>query len=183
MPDLAPSPAPQIITERLILRPHMAADHDDCLRLWTDPAVMRFFGGKPSTADEVWNRVLRYAGLWSLLGYGYWAITDRDSGAYLGEAGLANFERPIEPTLGQVPETGWALRGEAHGRGLATEAMNAILDWADTNLDQATTCCIIEPANKASVRVARKLGYEFDHKARLRGHEIEVFTRPRRATP
>jgi RimJ/RimL family protein N-acetyltransferase len=179
VPDLPAATAPILTTERLILRAHTGDDFADCLRLWTDPDVVRFFGGKASGRDEVWNRILRYAGLWSVLGYGYWAMTDRETGAFLGEGGLANFERPIEPALGQVPETGWALIGAAHGRGLATEAMRAVLGWADETLACERTCCIIEPSNRASVRVANKLGYEFDRTARLRGSEIEVFQRPR----
>ena len=48
-------------------------------------------GGKPFTREESWARLLRYGGLWSLLGYGYWAVRDKESGRFAGELGFAGF--------------------------------------------------------------------------------------------
>ena len=79
-------PVPVIETERLILRGHVLEDSEASLALWTDPEVTRFIGGKPSTTEEVWPRLLRYAGHWSLLGFGYWAITEKATGRFVGEA-------------------------------------------------------------------------------------------------
>ncbi|WP_417497362.1 GNAT family N-acetyltransferase [Maricaulis sp.] len=173
---------PTLTTERLVLRGHRAADFEGSLALWTDPAVIRFIGGRASSEQEVWQRLLRYAGMWGLLGYGYWAITDRADGAFLGEAGLADLKREIEPPLGGVPESGWALRPSAHGRGLAGEAMRAVLDWADTSLEQPETCCIIDPANTASTRLAGKLDYQARHTAKLADNAVTVFYRDRHTT-
>ena len=47
----------------------------------------------------------------------------------------------------------------AHGRGIATEAVRAIVAWADRALAAECTACIISPANAASLRVAAKAGY------------------------
>ena len=123
--------APRLETPRLLLEPHAPADLADCIALWSDPEVVRFMGGKPSTEEEVWGRLLRYAGLWSILGFGYWAIRDRGGRRFLGEVGLADFRREISPRLGDVPEIGWALSPAAHGRGLGTEAVLAVTAWAD----------------------------------------------------
>lgn len=147
-----------IETERLLLRPHRGDDFAGDMVLWTDPDVLRFLGGKPSTGEEVWSRLLRYAGLWSILGYGYWAIEDRASGAFLGEVGFADFRREMVPAL-DAPELGWALVGAAHGRGLGTEAVRAALAWGDRHLAADRTLCIINPENAASLRVAEKVGY------------------------
>ncbi len=52
--------APEIITDRLMMRRHLIDDFDASLAMWSDPAVTRYIGGRPSTAEEVWSRLLRY---------------------------------------------------------------------------------------------------------------------------
>ena len=112
---------PVLETPRLRLRPHRVEDFEALANLWADPAVTRFIG-KPSTREESWARLLRYGGLWPLLGFGYWAVEDRETGAYLGDVGFADFHRALDPAPPALPEIGWVLAPAAHGRGLATEA-------------------------------------------------------------
>lgn len=146
-------------TERLILRPHTLTDFADSAALWGDPVVTRFIGGRPFTAEEVWGRLLRYAGHWTLLGYGFWVVRERASGAFVGEVGLQDARRDIAPPLG-APELGWVLSPTAHGRGYATEAVQAALAWAETQLSAERLMCIIAPDNAASLRVADKCGFQ-----------------------
>ncbi|MGO4387586.1 GNAT family N-acetyltransferase [Microvirga sp. 2YAF29] len=150
---------PVIETERLVLRGHRAQDFADCLALWSDPQVTRFIGGRPSTQEEVWSRLLRYIGHWSLLGFGYWAAEERATGRFVGELGFADFKRQIEPPLDGIPESGWALSPEVHGKGYATEALKAVLAWGDGHFGPIRTACIISPENVPSIRVAEKCGY------------------------
>ena len=77
--------------------------------MWSQPEVVRHIGGRPFTEEEVWGRVLRYIGHWTALDFGYWAIRDKESGRFVGEAGFADFKREITPSLGGAPEIGWAL--------------------------------------------------------------------------
>jgi len=151
--------APIIETSRLRLRGHRADDLAACAAMWADPAVTRYIGGRGSTEEEAWARILRYAGLWALLGFGYWAIEDRASGRFVGEAGFADFKRDITPALGGAPEIGWALAPWAHGRGLATEAVAAALAWGDRRFGGSPTVCLIDPANHPSLRIAEKTGF------------------------
>ena len=60
--------APRIETARLILRAHGAADLDAVAAMWSDAALVRHITGKPSTREESWARILRYAGLWPTKG-------------------------------------------------------------------------------------------------------------------
>jgi RimJ/RimL family protein N-acetyltransferase len=62
---------PTLETERLVLRGHRLEDFSDCVALWSDSVVTRFIGGIPSTPEDAWSRLLRYAGHWLLLGFGY----------------------------------------------------------------------------------------------------------------
>ncbi len=146
-------------TDRLIMCPHGLADYDDSFAMWSDSGVTRFIGGQPFTREEVWARLLRYAGHWTLLGFGYWAVRDKASGSFVGEVGFANFRRAIEPPLDDMPEVGWALVPATHGRGYATEAVRAALRWADAKWPAEDTACIVAPDNTASLRVAQKCGY------------------------
>ena len=150
---------PALDTARLTLRAHTLADVAESAAMWADPAVTRHIGGRPSSAEEAWARVLRYAGLWALLGYGYWAVRERESGRFVGEVGLADFRREMTPPLGDAPEAGWVLAPWAHGRGFATEAVRAALAWCDAHLAAPRTVCLIAPGNAASLRVAEKCGF------------------------
>lgn len=171
--------APALATERLALRPHKQADFDDCAALWADAEVTRFIGGRPSTREESWARVLRYAGLWALLGFGYWVVRERQTGRFVGEVGLADFRRQTTPPLDGVPEVGWALAPWAQGRGFATEAVRAALAWGDANLAAPRTVCMIDPGNEASVRVAEKCGFRLLGNATYKGQDELLFERPR----
>ena len=150
---------PTLSTPRLTLRGHRRDDFESAAAMWGDLEVARHISGKASTREESWARMLRYAGLWNFLGYGYWAVEERASGRFAGEVGFGMFHREIEPSYGETPEAGWVLAPWSHGKGYATEAMQAALDWIDRKLPGQPTVCITAPENLASSRVAEKCGY------------------------
>jgi RimJ/RimL family protein N-acetyltransferase len=173
---------PTLDTGRLTLRPHTLADFDECVALWGDPRVTRYIGGRPFTAEEVWARVLRYAGMWTLLGLGYWVVRERATGRFVGEVGLSDFHREITPPLGNDPETGWILAPWAHGRGFATEAVRAALAWGDAHLGAPRTVCMIAPENAASLRVAEKCGFREIIRTTYKGELTIILERPHPGT-
>lgn len=150
---------PVLETPRLILRGHRREDFEAVVALWADMEVARHISGKPSTREESWARMLRYGGLWNLLGFGYWAVEEKASGLFAGEVGLGMFQREIEPSYGDTPEAGWVLAPWCHGKGYATEATQAALAWSDAHLPGQATVCITAPENLASNRVAEKCGF------------------------
>jgi RimJ/RimL family protein N-acetyltransferase len=168
---------PVLETERLRLRAHRPEDHAACAALWSDPTVTRHIGGRPSTAEEVWKRLLQYAGLWSLLGYGYWAVEEKASGRYIGDVGLADFRRELEPSLQGMLEFGWALAPEVHGKGYAGEAVDAALAWATQQHPGLQAVCIIAPDNAASIRVAERAGFVRWQESTYHGTPTVVFRR------
>ncbi len=152
-----PRTAPTLTTDRLTIAP-MALDHFEAhAAAWSDPEMTRFIGGEPRSRNISWGKFLAGAGLWPIMGYGYWTFVDRQTGAYVGNGGLAQFERGIAELEG-YPEAGWAFAHEAWGKGYATEAMTAILGWADAQ-GLGEIRCIIDPGNAASHKVATKLGF------------------------
>jgi RimJ/RimL family protein N-acetyltransferase len=145
--------------------------------MWADPLVVRHISGVPSNQSETWSRLLRYIGHWQAMGFGYWVIEDKTSNSFLGEAGFADFKRQIEPPLGNTPEAGWVLIPNSHGRGLASEAVAAMLQWADRHLQSHSTVCIMNPEHTASRRVAEKNGYRYSRMADFRGEKTMVMER------
>lgn len=172
--------APVVTTERLVLRAHRPQDFAAACGLWGDPDVVRFIGGKPLAPEDVWSRLLRYAGLWTMLGYGFWLVEERATGAFLGEVGFQDLRRDTVPSFAGTPEAGWALVPAAHGQGYAAEAVSAMHGWADARgMDRSV--CIIAPENAASVRVAEKLGYRVLADGTYRGSPTRIFERSRPA--
>ncbi|GAB6851217.1 MULTISPECIES: GNAT family N-acetyltransferase [Paraburkholderia] len=170
-------PATTLETPRLVLRPHTADDFEDSLAMWSDPQVTRYIGGKPFSREEVWARLLRYVGHWALLGFGYWAVREKTTGRFVGEAGFADFQREIEPPFDGTPEIGWALAAWAHGQGYATETVRAALAWADEKWPNTQTVCMISPANAASIRVASKCGYRESGSVLYKERPVTVYRR------
>jgi RimJ/RimL family protein N-acetyltransferase len=175
----APDPVPVLETPRLRLRRQRATDFDATYAIWSHPEVVRHITGKPFTREECWARLLRHVGHWVLRPYGPWAVERRDTGEYIGEVALFDLQRDMEPSQGDLPEAGWVLAPGAHGQGYATEAMQAVLEWGDRHLDGRGCFCIINPANAASLAVARKLGFVDAGPARYKNEEIRLLHRPR----
>jgi RimJ/RimL family protein N-acetyltransferase len=150
---------PILETQRLTMRGHRHEDFAASAAMWGDPEVARHISGRPSTREESWARLLRYPGLWSYLGFGYWVVEEKASGRFVGEVGFADFKREIEPSLGESAEMGWVLAPWSHGKGYASEAVAAGLAWADKTISPLPIVCIVAPENPASIRVAEKAGF------------------------
>ncbi len=167
---------PVIQTARLTLRGHRVGDYGASSAMWADVNVARYLSAKPSSPQHSWLRLLNYAGHWALLGFGYWVIEESATQAFVGEAGFADFKRDLDPPLDGIPEAGWALSAGMQGRGFATEAVRAIVAWSDRRAWNETVC-IIDPANRASIRVAHKCGYNETRRVLLNGKQLQLFNR------
>ena len=132
--------------------------------MWSDPAVTRYIGGKPSTCQQTWSRLVTYVGHWALMGFGYWVLEEKATRRFVGELGFADFKRDIAASMRDVPELGFALAARAHGKGYASEAVRAALAWGDEHLPAERTVCLVNEDNAASLRVVQKAGYTaFEH--------------------
>jgi len=167
---------PILETERLVLKAHGLDDLESVVALWSNADVARFIGGRPSTREECWARLLRYAGSWSLLGFGFWTIRDRAAGTYFGEAGLLQGQRALHPGFGETPEVGWALMPSAQGKGLAREALHAVLNWAQAQGIEKTVC-MIELGNIPSIKLAERLGFAEYARTTYHGTNVKLYER------
>ena len=145
---------PVLETERLILRCPELADLDGFAEMMADPEAMRFLGGaKPRT--EAWRTVATLAGSCVLCGFTLFSVIDRASGEWLGRIG------PWFPEAWPGTEVGWGLKRSAWGKGYATEAATAAMDFAFDRLGWDEVIHTIAPENTPSQAVARRLGSRY----------------------
>ncbi|MBF9031012.1 GNAT family N-acetyltransferase [Rhodobacterales bacterium HKCCE3408] len=174
-PDIVPT----LFTNRLCLRGHRLDDFPDSAAMWADPEVVAYISGKPSSEEQSWSRILRYTGHWHHTGFGYWVVVARDDGIFLGEVGFADYRRETTPSLAGKPEAGWVFSKAAHGHGYATEAVGAMLRWADSHLKHPKTAAIFDPAHTSSINVARKTGFSGESIGRYGARETLFMERNR----
>lgn len=150
---------PVLETARLRMRGYQASDFAAWVAMWQDPAYYRYLNPEPLATEEIWRTLLRSAGHWAVMGFGFWALEEKASGQFVGAVGYFDLKRNIEPPLGDAPEMGWVLAPALHGRGYASEAVTAAQAWGDAHFGGIRTVCLIHPDNQSSLRMAAKFGY------------------------
>ena len=156
-------------TERLILRMWRNADFEEYAELCADPEVMRFLGGKVFDRTEAWRQMASMIGHWYLRGYGIWVVEEKDSGRLAGRIGCIN------PEGWPGFEVGWTLKREFWGKGYATEAGRRALEYGFNELDKPHIISLIHPENRASIRVAERLGETLEGNARVFETDVLVY--------
>ena len=156
-------------TERLILRMWREADFEAYAELCADPEVMRYLGGKVFDRTEAWRHMASMIGHWYLRGYGIWAVEEKESGSLVGRIGCIN------PEGWPGFEVGWTLKREFWGKGYATEAARRALEYGFNELDKPHVISLIHPENRASIRVAERLGETLEGNARVFDTDVLVY--------
>jgi RimJ/RimL family protein N-acetyltransferase len=167
-----------IETERLRLERWDERHTELLVRLSSMPGVMRFIGTgdpwPPLLAEDVARAERRH---WEAHGFGWRAAIDRADGRGIG---LVSLNYAGEGTAGLDPEEreiGWWLEPDAWGRGLGTEGATALRDEAFEALEMPSIIARIQPANAASIGLARALGMELDFETTGRSGERLVVYR------
>ena len=171
--------APTLETERLLLRGFREGDLEAHATMLSDSVVMEHFGGQLFGREESWRRLLAGVGLWQLLGTGLLAAERKSDGKLVGHVGMFDYHREITPSIEGKPELGYIFAAEVHGQGIAREACDAFLSWADRTLDAEETVAIISITNAPSMKLAERLGYERQPDGVYRNEPISLWLRPR----
>ncbi|MFJ3903573.1 GNAT family N-acetyltransferase [Streptomyces sp. NPDC090025] len=156
VPDLV-----RIETPRLLLRRWRSSDVAPLAAVQADPEVMRWIrDGSVRDEEETRAGIEVYEASWRERGFGLFAVEVRETGELAGFAGLAvpHFLPEVLPAV----EIGWRLGREFWGRGLATEAARAALDFGFRECGLDRILSIVQEGNTASERVTQKLGMRLD---------------------
>jgi ribosomal-protein-alanine N-acetyltransferase len=139
-----------IETERVRLRPFSDQDKPAILAIETSPDTRRYLGGAedhPGLADEIRSAVVGERP-------GVFCIADRESDVAIGRCSITDGHGERE--------VGYELLPEWWGRGIATEALTAVLDWAWAHGDEHTLIAVTQTANTSSRRLLVRLGFVFE---------------------
>ena len=148
--------AVRIETPRLILREIDAErDFEGWAQLMADERTVRFIGGQVMDRTLAWRNMALVIGHWQVRGFGFFSVEDKASGEWLGRVG------PWFPEGWPAPEIGWALRREHWGRGYASEAARASIEYAFGELGWKEVIHVILAGNERSIAVADRVGSSF----------------------
>ncbi|MGN7976419.1 GNAT family N-acetyltransferase [Microbacterium sp. 22195] len=144
-------------TRRLLLRNQQPTDAEVFHRLWTErdarvPAHRRLDGHGRPTADDIAEDI-RTSGAISLL----LTVVRAEGRDVIGYAGLVFAGKGAE----DEPEIAFELLRDVHGNGYATEAGEAVIQWA-RELGHRRLWASVWDWNLASRRVLEKLGFRED---------------------
>jgi RimJ/RimL family protein N-acetyltransferase len=142
-----------IETDRLILRQtDPERDFEPWAKCMADEDTVRYLGTKPMSRAEAWRSMALVLGHWSIRGYGFFSVEHRATGAWVGRVG------PWYPEGWPAPEVGWTLSPDHRGRGYATEAARASVEFAFTKLGWPQVIHVIMEGNEPSIAVAERIG-------------------------
>jgi RimJ/RimL family protein N-acetyltransferase len=157
----------EVETERLLLRQFREQDFEAYLRIVSDPEVRRYFGNPDAPArDEAWRHMAMVAGIWTIRGYGHWAVESKATGDLVGRVGV------WYPEWYPEIEAAWMIARQFWGSGYATEAGAEALRQAFATLAVDHVMSLIHPDNVASRRVAEKLGGKVEKRQAFGNHEL-----------
>jgi len=159
---------PTLLTERLRLRSLRKSDLDDYAAMNADPEVLRYLGGGPEPWDRgrSWRHMAFLMGHWQLGEAGMWAVEHKEAGAFIGMIGFA------APEGWPGFELAWTLARRWWGHGYATEGAREALAYAFTALEKDRVISLIYPENRASIRVAERIGERLQGRIHHFGREM-----------
>jgi RimJ/RimL family protein N-acetyltransferase len=148
---------PTLTTMRLVLRPFVPEDLDELAEIHAEESFWWYPLRAAMTREETATFLTTVLGRYEADGFGIEALIERASGRMIGWAGLAvpHFLPEILPAI----EVGWRLSSPYRGRGLATEAGAAALEFGFTSGGLECIVSLYEPENVASGRVMERLGF------------------------
>ena len=145
-----------IATQRLLIRPLEAADSADLFAYRSDPDVVRFQMWRPADLREVRNFIRELRGLTpGLPGVWYqFGIVEQDSGRLVGDCGI---HAPLDQH--DTVELGLTFRTDAQGKGYASEALAALVDFCFTTLHVRRIIARTHPENLRAIALIKRCDF------------------------
>ncbi|HJQ98867.1 MAG TPA: GNAT family N-acetyltransferase [Candidatus Polarisedimenticolaceae bacterium] len=147
---------PRLETARLVLRALSEPDAPALFEVFSDPQVMLYWSRPPMASVEEAVALVRDIEVGfrtrTLL---QWGITLKGANAVIGTCTLYRWDHAHRRA-----ELGYVLRRDHWGRGLATEAVSAVLDFAFGEMGLHRVGADTDPRNSASARLLERLGFQ-----------------------
>jgi len=156
---------PILSTPRLLLRSWRKEDLAPFAELNADPEVMEFFPWL-HTREESDQVAITIQNRFRTFGFGFWAVETVDE-PFVGFVGLSrpSFDAHFTPAI----EIGWRLARSAWGKGYASEAARAALEFAFGEAGADEVVSFTPAINARSIAVMERIGMtrdakdDFDH--------------------
>jgi len=148
-------------TDRLLLRHIIMDDLEPLYALYRDPQIRKYFPEGVLNLEETRQELE-----WHMHGHphypelGLWATVHKETGTFIGRCGLLPWE--IDGRL--EVEIAYLIDKSFWGRGLGTEAAQAILKYGFEELNLSRLICLIDPENIASQKVAERIGMTLERR-------------------
>lgn len=157
----------EIATDRLKLRPIKKSDAEPMSDVLGNEAVMEFSDDGALEDSQINDWISGKVEQFEATGRPVMAVTDQETGEVIGYCGL--FDCEIEG-VSEV-EIGFRFAANHWGKGYATEAVTALLDYARQNLRLERVVAMIDPSNEGSLGVAEKLGMKYEKDIMIPGYD------------
>ncbi len=147
-------------TERLVLRPYTEADIEPAFHLFEDdPAVYRYDPGFARTFEQRAAIIHRLIADNQEDGEGTLAVTLKDTGQFIGQAGLQLYILPWSPFATPEVELYYKFGQACWSRGYAQEACHSLIRFAFEEMHLLRLVTITHPDNRRSVKLLERLGF------------------------
>lgn len=145
-----------ISTTRLFMTPFAPEHADGLFVMNSNPDVMHFLGG-PQSREKTEEGITRIQRRWVTHGYSWWTVLLKDTDIVIGAACLQHLAHKEDAPL----EIGWRLPPPYQGKGYATEAGQAAMDFGFHRVGVDYICAVADPKNIASQQVMQRLGMTY----------------------
>jgi len=161
---------PTLTTAHLHLRPWQIEDAETLLGILQEKDILQYFPPtSPATLEKMERYICFHQAHWQERGYGHWAVVTRQEEKVIGWTGL-EFLPDTQET-----EVAYLLSHAFWGKGMATEAAQAALDFGFQSAGLHSIIGLVHPENIGSQRVLEKIGLVFTRRAIYFGMELNRY--------
>ena len=158
-------------TPRLLIRLPHEDDAPAYYEMHADPEVTRWLGGAhPNSVEEERGRIAERLAQHDELGYTMWTVEEKDTNEVVGLAGLF----PVEKKGPEV-EVAYHFRKDRWGRGYATEAARACIEYGFGTAGLERIVGLVAPENAPSINVLQKCGLKREGRGHYYDQDLLVF--------
>ncbi len=156
-------------TERLILRELVAADEEGLFAVDSDPDVNTYLGNNPVKNIQQTKDIIQFIrNQYIENGIGRWAMIEKNTHNFIGWTGL-KLVKELTNNHNNYYDLGYRLNKNYWGKGFATEAAKASVDYGINQLNLKDIYAIADMNNIASKKVLEKVGLKFIETFNLEG--------------